>query len=113
MHELSLMEGVLTLVQEAQDRHGFRKVVRVVLEVGTLAGVETEALRFCWEAVTAGTVAEGAALEWATLPAWCPCGRCDREVEVQSRIDLCPICGGALGAPVCGVDLTLKSLEVE
>ena len=113
MHELSLMEGVLALILDAQARHGFHRVVRVVLEVGELAGVETEALSFCWEAVVKDTPAESAVLELVAEPAKGWCGACDREVPVHSRLDLCPGCGGALGSPRTGTELKLKSLEVD
>ena len=113
MHELSLMEGVLSLILDAQAQHGFQKVERVILEIGDLAGVETEALTFCWEAVMAGTPAESAVLELVAEPAKCWCGTCCCEVPVQSRWDLCPDCGLALGPPFTGTDLKLKSLEVE
>lgn len=113
MHELSLMEGVLALILDAKVQHGFRKVQRVVLEVGELAGVEPEALSFCWEAVMKDTPAESAVLELVIESAMCWCAACEQEVRVCSRLDLCPACGGALGPPLSGTDLKLKSLEVE
>ncbi len=113
MHELSLMEGVLDLLEDERGRHGFRRVTRIVLEVGALAGVQKEALDFCFDAVMKGTVAEGAALELLDVPALAWCGACAAEVPVESRLDPCPRCGGAPERLVQGLDLRLKSLEVE
>ena len=113
MHELSLMEGVLAVLEEERDRHGFRRVVRIVLEIGALAGVEREALAFCHEAVAAGTVAEGAALELVDVPAMAWCGVCQADVPVDSRLDLCPHCGEVPVRITQGLDLRVKSIEVE
>jgi hydrogenase nickel incorporation protein HypA/HybF len=60
MHELSLTQNVVAIVAEAAGR---RRVKRVTLEVGTLAGVLTDSIAFCFDVVARGTVVEGAALD--------------------------------------------------
>ena len=57
MHEMSLAEGVLQLVEETAMRENAQRVKLVVLEIGRLSSVEPEALRFCFEAVVDGKVA--------------------------------------------------------
>lgn len=113
MHELSLMEGVLSLIEEEQRRNGFAKVLRVVLEVGELSGAMPEALEFCFPAVMEGSVASGAELELVRVPATSWCDRCERAVPVSSRFSACPDCGGPTGAIQGGQDLRLRALEVE
>jgi hydrogenase nickel incorporation protein HypA/HybF len=68
MHEISLCESILDIINEraAQDR--FSKVKRVRLEVGPFSSVEPEALRFGFDVVMRGSVAEGAKLEIGVLP---------------------------------------------
>jgi hydrogenase nickel incorporation protein HypA/HybF len=63
MHEMSLTQGVLEIIESASHREGFSRVRTVWLEIGTLAAVEPEALRFCFDVVTRGSCAEGARLE--------------------------------------------------
>jgi hydrogenase nickel incorporation protein HypA/HybF len=113
MHELSLMEGVIGIIQDAQAQHGFRRVATVVLEIGALAGVEREALEFCWELAAKDTVAEGADLQLVEIPAAAWCEPCLAEVPIHSRIDLCPRCGGAFDRILRGLDLQVKTLDVE
>ena len=113
MHELSLMEGVLGIVMEAQREHGFRKVLRIALERGALSSAEPEALRFCFDVVMAGSVAEGALLELLEVPALGVCGGCGETVEVSARAELCRTCGGVVGEITQGTDLRIKDLEVE
>ncbi|MBI4913024.1 MAG: hydrogenase maturation nickel metallochaperone HypA [Acidobacteria bacterium] len=113
MHELSLMEGVLAIIEAEQRRSGFARVTRVVLEVGELSGALPEALEFCFSAVVQGSVAEAATLDLQMEPARAECCGCGREVTLRSRVDLCPDCGGFPGPPRSGLDLRVKSLEVE
>ncbi len=46
VHEMALAESVLQLVDQTAAREGARRVRRVVLEIGRLAAVEPDALRF-------------------------------------------------------------------
>ena len=48
MHEMSLAESVLQLVEETAIREKAQRVKLVVLEIGRLSSVEPEAMRFCF-----------------------------------------------------------------
>jgi hydrogenase nickel incorporation protein HypA/HybF len=113
MHELSLMEGVLAIVLDAQKANGFQRVSRIVLEVGELSGALPEALEFCFSAVMQDSPAEGAELELVIVPGQGWCGECLREFHLESRIDLCPDCGGPASRISGGLDLQVKSLVVD
>jgi hydrogenase nickel incorporation protein HypA/HybF len=113
MHEMALMGEVREIVLEAARSHGFQRVRRVVLEIGRLSGVEPEAMRFCFEVVMADSPAAEATLEIQELPgrAWCPA--CAAEVEMASRFETCPMCGGLPGRLLQGTEMRVKDLEVE
>lgn len=113
MHEMSLCEGVLQILeQQALARH-FSHVRLVRLAIGALACVEPEAMMFSFDAVTRGTLAEGARLEIIHLPAkaWCP--TCTQTVLVEKRFETCPECGNDLLQLKDGDELTVKELEVD
>jgi hydrogenase nickel incorporation protein HypA/HybF len=113
MHELSLMEGLLEIIQESAETEGFGRVRRVVLEIGALAGVEVEALRFAFEAAAPGTVADGAALEIESPPGLGRCPTCGVGCRVGSRLEACPCCGDAPLTVTGGTELRIKALDVE
>ncbi len=94
MHELSLADEILRLVQGAAARDHFRQVATLRLEAGALAGVEVSALRFALEAIAPGTCLEGACIEIDEPPGLAWCARCAAEVTIDSRADPCPRCGG-------------------
>lgn len=113
MHEMSLCESILqTLEQQAEIQH-YRKVNTVWLEIGALAGVEIDALRFGFDIVVKGSLAEAAQLKIIEIPgqAWClPCGR---NVVVQQLYDECPHCGSHQLQVTGGDQMRIKELEVE
>lgn len=112
MHELSLSEGVLQLIEANAAEAGFARVLGVHLEIGELAGVDTEALRFSFDAVTRGTIAAEAVLDIAPVPGEAWCDACARSVHITTRLDPCPRCGGFGLRVTGGTDMLLKSLEV-
>jgi len=113
MHELALMEGMVQGIQEEALRQGFSRVHQVRLEVGRLAGVEVEALRFAFGPATEGTVCEGATLEILEVPGRGRCQACGREVGIQARFDLCPLCGEGFVALTSGTEMRVKDLDVD
>lgn len=113
MHEMSLAEGVLQIIEEHAARAGCARVKTVWLEIGALSGVESEAMRFCFDAVTRGSIAEGAALEIVAVAGTAWCMQCNQQVEVAERYDPCPRCGGYRLQVQGGTEMRVKELEVE
>ena len=112
MHELSLAEGVLQIVEEAARTQSFSRVVAVVLEIGQLSSVESEAMRFCFDVVIRGSVAEGARLEIVNTPGLAWCMKCSKDVALETRHDACPECGSYQLQITGGTEMRVKELEV-
>lgn len=90
MHELSLAEEIVSIVA----RHARGAPVRaIVLEIGTLALVEVDALRFALESVQKGTVAEGARIDVEIVEGRARCGACGAEQAIETLYDPCGACG--------------------
>jgi len=112
MHELSLAESVVQIVEETARRNGGTRVSSVTLEVGALAGVEIDALRFCFDAASRESVAAGAALviERPEGRAWCmPCGESVRLAELGEP---CPRCGSYQLQVTGGDELRVREIEL-
>ena len=120
MHEFSLatqiVESVLALV-ETQDAG---EVLQVRLQIGELACVEAEQLRFCFHSITRQTPLENTALEIEPLAAEVRCPHCRYEGPPKYWTDAreagltptlqCPQCGQATGA-MRGHECTVKSVR--
>jgi len=113
MHEMSLCEGVLRILEDNAQSQGFERVKTVWLEIGGLAGVELEAMRFCFDAVMHDSLAQGARLEIIETPGQAWCMQCAKNVEVKQRFDQCPDCGSYQLQVTGGDEMKIKELEVE
>lgn len=112
MHEMALCESVLKILEEESVKQRFRRVKSVWLEVGRLSHVEPQAMRFCFEAVSKGTLADGARLEILVTAGEALCLDCRRTVAVENRADDCPECGGFRLQVTGGEDMRISELEV-
>jgi hydrogenase nickel incorporation protein HypA/HybF len=113
MHEMSLAEGIVQLVEDTVRADGCAKVKAVWLEIGQLAAVEKEALRFCFDAVARDTVAEGARLEIIETPGQGWCSKCEGNVAITALYEACPVCGNYQIQVTGGSEMRVKELEVE
>ncbi len=68
MHELSLAQSVVEIVEEAARREGAARVASVRLELGELSHVEPESLAFAFEVAAREGSARGARLEICRTP---------------------------------------------
>jgi len=112
MHELALMETVAAMAAEAAFRHGAQAVTGIRLRVGSLAGVEADALHFAAAVVLAEGVSAGAWLQIEVVPARAWCAPCARLFAVEPGAWGCPRCGVAGGELRQGRELELAALEL-
>lgn len=113
MHEMSLAESVLQIIGDAAHKQGFTRVKTVRLEIGQLACVEPDAMRFCFDAVTHGSIAEQARLEIIEVAGQGRCGKCAQDFPLAALYEACPQCG-SYDVKVAGGDgMRVKELEVE
>jgi hydrogenase nickel incorporation protein HypA/HybF len=112
MHEMSLAESVVQIAEETARGHGGSRISLVLVEVGQLAGVEIEALRFCFEVARRESLAADATLviEQPDGQAWCmPCGE---TVSLSSLADPCPRCGSHQLQVTGGNELKVREVEI-
>lgn len=112
VHELTLTLQLVDIVEQAARSNGARRVHTVALELGDLAGVEVDALRWCFAAAARGTLVEGAALDIMTLPGRGWCAACTSEHPVSARFDPCPGCGGGPLRITAGTELRVGAIDI-
>ena len=112
MHEMSLTQGIMEILQEQAEAQAFSRVTRVRLEIGALSHIEPDAIAFCFDVVSRGTLADGAALEIERPPGRAHCIGCGGAVTVADRAGDCPECGGGPLIVTGGEDMRIKDLEV-
>ncbi len=107
MHELGIARNVVAIVGE---RAGDQRVTRVRLEVGRLAAVVPDALRFCFDVCSDGTALQGATLEIDERPGQWRCRDCGHAFA-SDRFGVPCRCGS--GRLDCIGGEELKVIEME
>ena len=107
MHELGIAQEIVGIV--AEQSRGAR-VTRVVLEIGKLSAVLPDAIRFCFELCTEGTVVEGAQLDIIETPGTARCRQCAGEVMLDRPFGRCR-CGSSDLEWLTGEELKIKEME--
>ena len=113
MHEMSLAESVLEIIENSAAQHGSAKVHAVWLEIGQLSCVETEAMRFCFDAVMRGSIAEQAKLEIIEVAGTGWCEQCASSMPMATLAEACPKCGNRALKIRAGDTMRVRELEVE
>jgi hydrogenase nickel incorporation protein HypA/HybF len=113
MHELGIAESALDVALSHATAAGATRVLRMVIRVGTLSGVDPEALRFAFTAILPGTPAEGATLQIDSVAAVAYCPACQKDFVPDSiRFLECPTCGQLCANVKQGRELDLVHLEM-
>jgi len=113
MHELSLAGGILRVLEQTRERDPFERIIQLRLEVGVLAGVEIESLRFALSSIAANSILAGASIEIDQPPGVAWCLPCSQSVPITSRLDACPHCGGYQLQPTGGTEMRVVDMQVE
>ena len=112
MHELSIAMGIVDIAQKEIEKVNAKKVDLIELEIGTLAGIEFDALDFVWESAVKNTVLETAEKRIIKVDGEAKCSDCDLVFKLDNIYDSCPRCKSYLKHITKGKELLVKSLEV-
>jgi len=89
------------------------RVKKISLAIGQLAAVDPEALRFSFDVVTQGTVAEAAFLDIIEIEGEAFCASCQKTVKIKRYYDACKTCGHFSLTITQGEELRVMCMEVE
>ena len=113
MHEMSLALSIVEQTREAAAAEGATRVLEVEIEVGSLAGVLADSLRFCLESAgPAGGLAE-ASFKIVETTAAGTCLACGARFAAASFHICCPACDSVDVSLNGGRELKIRSLTIE
>jgi hydrogenase nickel incorporation protein HypA/HybF len=113
MHELTLAMSLIDLVSEHLGNEPPEEVSSIDLEIGSLSGVDTEAMNLAFTIATKDTGLRLAKLNFHDTIGKGHCNSCDREFIMQSLLDLCPDCSNPASKIIQGSDLRLVSITLK
>jgi hydrogenase nickel incorporation protein HypA/HybF len=110
MHEMSLMQHLFDLTEDYAREYRLKKISRIVVRIGELSGASHEALRFAFDAISKGSIADGAEFVIEIVQAKSKCLNCATEFPAQLTTQDCPTCKHP-AIPISGRELLLQTLE--
>ena len=110
MHEMSITQGIIEICQQ---HAGGRRVLSLEVEIGDLSGVVPEAIEFCFQACSQGTLLEGARLDIIRIPGRGHCQECGGDTPLATMFDPCVQCGGYRITIETGEEMRVREIEVD
>ncbi|MBK2296692.1 hydrogenase maturation nickel metallochaperone HypA [Francisella philomiragia] len=109
MHEFSLCQSVINIAKKAAENNS-KKVSKVVVKIGNLAGVDVESFEFWFPVAANDSVLEQAKLEIIHEQAIAKCKACEHEFELTRLYEQCPNCGSFEKDILKGKDMLVESI---
>jgi len=105
--------SILDTVEENAKTHHAIAVSEIELEVGTLSGVEFEALEFAFECAQKTELLKNAQIIVNKIPAKALCKSCKNEFETNDYFTPCPKCNNFDFDIIHGKELKIKSIKID
>lgn len=113
MHEAAIADELLSLLMDQAKKHNMSRVTGLSLRIGLARQVIPDFLSTAFEALSRGTLAQGAQMQIETVPLVAKCDICQREVTCSDPLCVCPVCDAVLTQIISGRELDLVELTGE
>lgn len=113
MHEVGITQSIVEIAERHAREEGAARVLSVTLRIGALCGVVPEAVEFCFEPCTQGTLLEGALLIVERVPGRGRCTACGADIDLDPHTLACPACGDPGLERLQGEELCILEMEVD
>lgn len=113
MHEVSLMQNLLEVVETTARREGGGRVSLIRMRIGEMSGVSTDALDFAFEVLSRGTAAEGGRIEYERVTLSARCRGCGGAFAPEGMVFRCPGCGDADVEVVSGREMEIDYILMD
>ncbi len=120
MHEISIAGAIMDAVLDAAKKNDAKKVSEVFIEIGELTALNPGQLKFIFETISAGTVAEGARYNIGVVKPLINCKICgyNGAIEFFEKLHFflpvikCPKCGETDIDIIAGRECCVKKIKI-
>lgn len=120
MHELSMADGILKAVITNAEENGATEVIEVIVEIGKLALLNPEQVKFMLDVLSEDTIANGAKFIMEEIPIEIECKDCNYigiahgdDLDHYAPMVECPKCESKLVNVTNGKDCIVKNIVIE
>lgn len=114
MHELSIAQSIIEVVETRALECNATHVKNVRLRVGEACGIVKDSLTFCFEMIASlDPTLANAQLIIDNVPHRARCGHCAQEFPVIDFVARCPTCETFSAEIISGNELQVLDMEIE
>lgn len=114
MHEFSIAQSLINILEKECKKNNINKVKRVNLKIGVLTTIVPESLKFAFGVLTKNTIFKNAKLFIKNVPLITRCKDCGTNFEFTNTFNLgflCKKCKGSNMEVKSGKELLVESIE--
>ncbi len=113
MHEFSIAVSIIEIAEAEAQKAKAVKVKELILDIGTMSGVEFYALDAAMEMAVKNTMLEKSKIKINKIQAKAKCTECAKEFDIDYVYDPCPYCQSLYHELLTGKELQIKSIVVD
>ncbi|WP_299523183.1 hydrogenase maturation nickel metallochaperone HypA [uncultured Methanobrevibacter sp.] len=120
MHELSMAQGIINAVIETAENNNATEVTEIGIEIGRLAMINPEQLKFMLGVLVENTIVEDAVIKIEEIPVEIECPDCGFKGEADlddkdhyAPVVECPKCENKRISILNGKDCIVKNIVIE
>lgn len=112
MHELSIAQNVIEIIEEEAKNNHAASVSEVELEIGLVSGVVPDALKFAMDEAIKNTLLEKAKITYHITEGKGRCNHCSHEFTIDGLYAMCPECNSFSFEVIQGKELKIKNFSI-
>ncbi len=112
MHELSIAQEILSIIQQNVDPADLESVKNVKVKIGKLSNILPDSLLFCFDAIKTDTPLTNSKLIIHQTPILIECGDCKSVSEIEPPVFSCPACSSINIKMTGGSELIVEEIEL-
>ena len=113
MHELGIAQEILKIALDYAAKNNAARITQFSVAMSAAADESEESLRFHFDHLTRGTIAEGARIDITRVPIPAKCLECGQDFAWMTETTACPHCSSARIRALPQDEFKLTSIEVE
>lgn len=113
MHEMSIVQALITQCEEQAKINNAKKIISVDVKIGILSGIEPHFFQTTFDTFKEGTICDGATLNMNIQEIILTCKDCKQKSRLTKNHFICPKCESINIQVIDGEDMMLMRLEME
>ncbi len=113
MHEFSVVQSLMSLIEQHVKQNNAKAVSKVVVKIGKMSGIEPHLLKLAFDTFKEKTICENAQLEMIIQDVIAKCEDCQKEFVIKNNCFVCPYCNSFNLKILDGEEMYLMSLELD